>query len=67
MHDPDYRTSLKDWHGFVECLTQKVSLRMLPGVVRSILSIMQVIEVDDTIPELPVKDIVSCITNFPVP
>ncbi|EOD50899.1 hypothetical protein UCRNP2_2339 [Neofusicoccum parvum UCRNP2] len=41
MHDPDYRTSLKDFNSFVERLTEKV------------------IEADDTIPELPTKDIVS--------
>ncbi|KAH7064997.1 hypothetical protein B0J12DRAFT_613008, partial [Macrophomina phaseolina] len=40
MHDPDYRTSLKDFNSFVEKLTEKV------------------IEADDTIPELPIKDIV---------
>jgi hypothetical protein len=40
VHDPDYRTSLKDFTSFVECLTQKV------------------VEADETIPELPVKDIV---------
>ncbi|KAF4537511.1 hypothetical protein BFW01_g11327 [Lasiodiplodia theobromae] len=40
MHDPDYRTSLKDFNSFVERLTEKV------------------IEADDTIPELPTKDIV---------
>lgn len=41
MHDPDYRTSLKDFNAFAERLTEKV------------------IEADDTIPELPIKDIVS--------
>ncbi|KAL0260330.1 hypothetical protein SLS55_004016 [Diplodia seriata] len=41
MHDPDYRTSLKDFNSFVERLTEKV------------------IEADDTIPELPTKDIVG--------
>lgn len=41
MHDPDYRTSLKDFNSFVEKLTEKV------------------IEADDTIPELPIKDIVG--------
>ncbi|OJD35206.1 protein fam92a1 [Diplodia corticola] len=40
MHDPDYRTSLKDFNSFVERLTERV------------------IEADDTIPELPTKDIV---------
>ncbi|KKY13567.1 hypothetical protein UCDDS831_g08880 [Diplodia seriata] len=40
VHDPDYRTSLKDFNSFVERLTEKV------------------IEADDTIPELPTKDIV---------
>ena len=38
MHDPDYRTSWKDWMDFLECLTPKVS------------------EIDETIPELPLKD-----------
>ncbi|KAF2135555.1 uncharacterized protein K452DRAFT_293012 [Aplosporella prunicola CBS 121167] len=40
MHDPDYRTSLKDFNSFVERLTEKV------------------IEADETIPELPIKDVV---------
>jgi uncharacterized protein (TIGR02453 family) len=40
MHDPDYRTSWKDWESFVDSLTQKIS------------------EVDETIPELPPKDLV---------
>ncbi|KAE8147296.1 hypothetical protein BDV25DRAFT_160631 [Aspergillus avenaceus] len=39
-HDPDYRTSKKDWESFVESFTEKIS------------------EVDSTIPELPVKDLV---------
>lgn len=41
MHDPDYRTSQKDFNSFLEALTQNV------------------VEADDTVPELPVKDIVS--------
>ncbi|KAK5198895.1 hypothetical protein LTR92_001366 [Exophiala xenobiotica] len=40
MHDPDYRESWKDWQGFVEALTEKIS------------------EIDETIPELPPKDLV---------
>ncbi|RDI86389.1 hypothetical protein Vi05172_g3381 [Venturia inaequalis] len=40
MHDPDYRTSQKDFNSFLEALTQNV------------------VEADDTVPELPVKDIV---------
>ncbi|RVX69383.1 hypothetical protein B0A52_06979 [Exophiala mesophila] len=40
MHDPDYRTSWKDWESFVEILTEKIS------------------EIDETIPELPPKDLV---------
>ncbi|TID19355.1 protein fam92a1 [Venturia nashicola] len=40
MHDPDYRTSQKDFTSFLEELTPKV------------------VEADDTVPELPVKDIV---------
>ena len=45
MHDPDYRTSLKDFNSFVERLTEKV------------------IEADETIPELPIKDVVSVQTS----
>lgn len=41
VHDPDYRTSWKDWESFVESLTEKIS------------------EIDETIPELPPKDLVS--------
>jgi uncharacterized protein (TIGR02453 family) len=40
MHDPDYRTSWKDWESFVETLSEKVA------------------EVDETVPELPPKDLV---------
>ena len=40
-HDPDYRTSLKDFDSFLQALTEKI------------------IELDETVPELPVKDIVS--------
>ncbi|KAE8349926.1 hypothetical protein BDV28DRAFT_140147 [Aspergillus coremiiformis] len=39
-HDADYRASKKDWEGFVESLTEKIS------------------EMDSTIPDLPVKDLV---------
>jgi len=41
VHDADFRASERDWHSFVEKLTEKL------------------IEIDDTVPELPVKDIVS--------
>lgn len=41
MHDAEFRQAEKDWHSFVEKLTEKL-----------------VEEVDDTIPELPVKDVV---------
>lgn len=41
MHDPDYRTSQKDFNSFLQALTQTV------------------VEADDTVPELPVRDIVS--------
>ncbi len=40
VHDPDYRTSLKDFNSFVESLQRKI------------------IEIDETIPDLPLKDIV---------
>ena len=40
MHDPDYRTSWKDWSTFVESLSEKIA------------------EKDETIPELPAKDLV---------
>lgn len=40
MHDADFRQSEKDWHSFVEKLTERL------------------VEIDDTVPELPVKDIV---------
>ena len=40
LHDPDYRTSWKDWESFVESLTEKL------------------MEKDETIPELPPKDLV---------
>lgn len=39
-HDPDYRTSWKDWESFVEVLSEKIA------------------EVDETVPELPPKDLV---------
>ncbi|OAP56926.1 hypothetical protein AYL99_09038 [Fonsecaea erecta] len=40
IHDVDYRASWKDWEGFVEALTEKIT------------------EIDETIPELPPKDLV---------
>jgi uncharacterized protein (DUF2461 family) len=40
VHDAEFRQAEKDWHTFIEKLTEKV-----------------VEIVDDTIPELPVKDI----------
>ncbi|OQO07185.1 hypothetical protein B0A48_07754 [Cryoendolithus antarcticus] len=40
MHDPDFRQAEKDWFGFVEKLTEKLT------------------EIDDTVPELPVKDVI---------
>ncbi|KEF61887.1 uncharacterized protein A1O9_03459 [Exophiala aquamarina CBS 119918] len=43
MHDPDYRTSWKDWESFVESVTERIS------------------ELDETIPELPPKDLVSVV------
>ena len=43
MHDPDFRQSERDWHAFVDKLTEKL------------------IDIDDTIPELPVKDVVGLI------
>ena len=48
VHDPDYRTSWKDWESFVEILTEKIS------------------EIDETIPELPPKDLVRyCSCTWP--
>lgn len=47
MHDADFRTSEKDWHGFVEQLTEKL------------------VDLDDSVPELPVKDIVSICRHYP--
>ena len=41
VHDADFRASERDWFGFVEKLTEKLT------------------NIDDTVPELPVKDIVS--------
>lgn len=41
MHDVDFRSAERDWHSFVEKLTDRL------------------IESDDTIPELPVKDVVG--------
>lgn len=41
VHDPDYRTSWKDWESFVDSVTERIS------------------EFDETIPELPPKDLVS--------
>jgi hypothetical protein len=46
VHDPDFRTSWKNWESFVETLTEKI------------------MEVDETIPELPPKDLVSKWTSF---
>lgn len=40
VHDPDYRTSLKDFNSFIESLQKRI------------------IEIDETIPDLPLKDIV---------
>ncbi|KAK4508020.1 hypothetical protein PRZ48_001755 [Zasmidium cellare] len=39
MHDAEFRQAEKDWHSFVEKMTEKLT------------------EVDETIPELPVKDV----------
>lgn len=41
VHDPDFRQAEKDWHSFVENMTETL------------------ITIDDTIPELPIKDVVS--------
>ena len=41
VHDADFRQSERDWHAFVDKLTEKL------------------IDIDDTIPELPVKDVVG--------
>lgn len=41
MHDPDYRTSQKDFNSFAECLQEKI------------------VVLDETVPELPIKDVVS--------
>ncbi|KAK5115440.1 hypothetical protein LTR85_009900 [Meristemomyces frigidus] len=40
MHDADFRASERDWHSFVEKLTETLT------------------QIDDTIPELPTKDVV---------
>ncbi|PPJ55783.1 hypothetical protein CBER1_01601 [Cercospora berteroae] len=40
LHDPDFRQSEKDWHSFVEKMTETLTT------------------IDDTIPELPVKDVI---------
>jgi len=45
VHDPIFRQAEKDWHSFVEKLTERLT------------------EIDDTVPELPVKDIVGGLTN----
>lgn len=45
MNDADFRQSEKDWHAFVDKVTEKL------------------VEIDDTVPELPVKDVVSRDTN----
>ena len=41
MHDADFRASERDWHSFVDQITERL------------------IDIDDTVPELPVKDVVS--------
>lgn len=41
VNDADFRQSEKDWHAFVDKVTERL------------------IEIDDTVPELPVKDVVS--------
>ena len=41
VNDADFRQSEKDWHTFVDKVTERL------------------IEIDDTVPELPVKDVVS--------
>lgn len=46
VHDADFRASEKDWHSFVENMTEKL------------------IEADDTVPELPVKDVVRRTHNI---
>lgn len=45
MHDADFRASERDWHSFVDKLTERL------------------IDIDDTVPELPVKDVVSPRSN----
>ena len=45
VHDPDFRQSEKDWHTFVEQMTEKLTT------------------IDDTIPELPIKDVVSVLEH----
>ena len=40
MNDAEFRQAEKDWHSFVEKLTERLT------------------EIDDTVPELPVKDVV---------
>ncbi|PIB01293.1 hypothetical protein CB0940_01320 [Cercospora beticola] len=40
LHDPDFRQSEKDWHSFVEKMTETLTT------------------IDDTIPELPIKDVI---------
>lgn len=39
VHDALYRQAEKDWHSFVQKLTERLT------------------EIDDTVPELPVKDV----------
>ena len=46
MHDADFRQSERDWHSFVEKLTERL------------------VGIDDTVPELPVKDIVGLTMPF---
>ena len=45
VHDAQFRQSERDWHSFVEKLTEKLT------------------EIDDTVPELPVKDVVSSVLS----
>jgi uncharacterized protein (TIGR02453 family) len=40
LHDPEFRQAEKDWHTFVEKMSETL------------------IEIDDTIPELPIKDVI---------
>lgn len=49
VHDPDFRQAEKDWHSFVENMTETL------------------ITIDDTIPELPIKDVVSVLAGLRSP